>query len=67
MEPSTDDIAVALGPLLADHAAIHARLRELAGDSKRPVLSAQELRETLDRELGDISLTAELRKLRDEE
>ncbi len=64
---STPERALALGPYRMSDAAIHAQLRKLTGYSKGAALSAQQLRDALDKELGDISLTGELRKLRDEE
>ncbi|HOE11303.1 MAG TPA: hypothetical protein PLQ35_10275 [bacterium] len=63
----TPDIALALGQYRMSDEAIHERLDKLAGYSKGATLSPQELRDALDKELGDKSLSGELRKLRDEE
>jgi len=63
----TPDIALALGQYRLSDAAIHERLDKLAGYSRGAALSPRELRDALDKELGDKSLSGELRKLRDEE
>ncbi len=43
------------------------KLNQLVGQNNGPSISLNELRETLKNELGDKSLTGELRRLRDEE
>jgi hypothetical protein len=67
MKLETPEVALALGPYRMSDAAIHARLRKLAASYKGPALSAHELREALDREMGERSLTEELHRLRDGE
>lgn len=61
------EVALALSPYRMSDGAIHACLGKLAAAYKGPVPSTDELRDTLEREMGDKSLTEELRRLRDEE
>ena len=63
----TPDIALALGAYRMSDATIHARLQKLAGMYKGSTSTLEELRTTLQKEMGDQSLTEELRRLRDEE
>lgn len=48
-------------------AALHARFREFAESYEELAIPVKNLREILDKEMGECSLSRELRRLRDEE
>jgi len=67
VKPTAPDIPLALGGYRLSDAAIQIRLRKLIEPYKDSFSTLEELRNDLHREMGDKSLTEELRRLRDEE
>ena len=63
----TPDIALALGSYRMSDAAIHARLRDFAKSYRETAVSLEELRAILQKEMGEQTLSEEIRRLRDEE
>ncbi len=66
-DPTSPDIALVLGAYRMSDAAIHARLTEFADSFAEPAVSIEELRCTLQMEMGERTLSEEIRRLRDEE
>lgn len=64
---SSLDIAQILGSNQLNDEAIHEFLRKMAGPADKQALPAKELRKMLQKKIGEISLSDEVRRMRDEE